>query len=76
MDALLAAIERGELLLDCGDEDVPRLRAFVRRYADLRLGLADACVIACAERNGGRVLTLDRRHFDIVARDVRLVVLP
>lgn len=33
-----------------------RIGELLGRYADLRLGLADACVIACAERYGGRVL--------------------
>ena len=34
--------------------------------------LADASVIACAERNGGKVLTLDFRHFRVVAREKRI----
>jgi predicted nucleic acid-binding protein len=33
-------------------------------------------VIACAERNGGRVLTLDRRDFDVVAGEGVITVLP
>jgi predicted nucleic acid-binding protein len=48
----------------------------MRRYADLRLGLTDAFVAVCAERNGGRVLTLDRRHFDVLSRELALTVLP
>ena len=69
MDALLADLETGALSLDCGQDDLPRIRALARRYADLPLGYADAAVIACAERNGGRVLTLDIRDFGIVARE-------
>jgi predicted nucleic acid-binding protein len=57
--------------------DLPRIAILVRRYADLRLGLADAAVIACAERHDGRVLTTDRRHFPVVARGERTItVLP
>lgn len=75
LDALLEDLETGKLSLECGDEDVPRVRELVRRYADLPLGVADAAVIACAERNGGRVLTLDR-DFGVVAKEGRITVLP
>jgi len=34
----------------------------VDEYVDLPLGFPDAAVIACAERSGGRVLTLDLRN--------------
>jgi uncharacterized protein len=44
----------------------------VARYEDLRLGFADASVIACAERSGRRVLTLDLRDFGPVAREGRI----
>ena len=53
-----------------------RIRLLVRRYADLPLGFVDAAVIACAERRGGRVLTLDRRHFGVVGREGTLTLLP
>ena len=33
-------------------------------------------VIACAERHGGRVLTLDVRHFGTVAREGKISLLP
>ncbi|CAN5537467.1 hypothetical protein BH23CHL5_BH23CHL5_01160 [soil metagenome] len=48
------------------------------RYADLPLGYANATVIAAAERNGGRILTLDHRHFGVVARKgtIRIFSLP
>jgi uncharacterized protein len=46
------------------------------RYPDLELGFTDAAVIACAERNGGKVLTFDRRDFDVVAREGRITILP
>lgn len=75
LDALLADLEEGTLMLDCGEEDLARVRALVRRYSDLPLGFADASVVACAERNDAAVMTLDRRDFDIVGRDhtIRLV---
>jgi len=76
LEALVADIERGGFSLDCGDQDWPRARLLLRRYADFPLGLVDAAVVACAERNGGRVLTLDRRHFGAVAREGTITVLP
>jgi len=76
LDALLADIESGQYSLDCGVEDIPRIRRLVRRYADLPLGFADAAVIACAERYGGRVLTTDLRHFGVVAREGTITILP
>lgn len=76
LDVFLSDCERGAYSIDCGEQDLPRIRALVRRYDDLPLGFADAAVIACAERHGGRVLTLDLRHFGTVAREGRLIVLP
>jgi predicted nucleic acid-binding protein len=52
-----------------------RMAKLVKRYADLPLGFADAAVVECAERHGGRVMTLDG-HFAIVAREGRIAVLP
>ena len=76
LDSLLSDLESGGFTLECGEEDFGRIRELVRRYADLPLGFADACVIACAERNGGRVLTLDLRHFGVVATEGNIAVLP
>ena len=76
LDAVIADLEAGSYTLDCGDEDLPRIRELLRRYADLNLGFTDAAVIACAERNGGKVLTFDRRDFDVVAREGRISVVP
>jgi predicted nucleic acid-binding protein len=64
-----------------GSQTRPRWRIAAQyelaaRYADLPLGVADAAVAVCAERHGGRVLTLDRRDFDVVAGEARLEVLP
>lgn len=71
-DRLLVDLESGAFGLDCGDRDLTRIRELVGRYADLPLGFADATVIACAERNGGLVLTFDMRDFGIVAREGRI----
>jgi predicted nucleic acid-binding protein len=39
----------------------------IGQYADLRLGLVDACVIALAERlDATQIATLDRRRFAAV----------
>ena len=59
-------------------EDLRRAGELLRQYADLRLGLVDACVIATCERlHVTRVLTLDQRHFRSVrARGIELTLLP
>jgi predicted nucleic acid-binding protein len=76
LDACLAQLETGDLSFECGEADFARVRELVRRYEDLPLGAADASVIACAERNGGAVLTLDVRDFSVVAREGTIEVLP
>jgi predicted nucleic acid-binding protein len=49
------------------EEELARASVLMRQYADLRLGLAGACVIALAERRGAtQIATLDRRHFTVV----------
>ena len=73
---LLGSLIDGSLLMDCGDQDPPRILELLGRYGDLHLGFADAAVIACAERNGGRVLTFDRSTFEVVARDVPISLVP
>ena len=76
LDAFLADLEQRAFVLEPTDNDLARVRELVRRYADLPLGLADAAVIACAERHGGTVLTLDARHFGTVAREGTITLLP
>lgn len=76
LDHFLSNLQSGAYTLECGEEDLPRIRTLVRRYADLPLGFADAAVVACAERSGGRVLTLDVRDFGVVAREGAIQVLP
>jgi predicted nucleic acid-binding protein len=74
-DRFLGDLESGGFLLDCGDKDIRRTRELMGRYADLPLGFADSAVVACAERSGGRVLTTDRRHFDVVARGEKTITI-
>lgn len=76
LDAVLADIESGAYALDCGEDDLARIRDLLVRYGDLPLGFADAAVIACAERCGGRVLTLDQRDFGVVAGEGTIELLP
>ncbi|MDP9302024.1 MAG: PIN domain-containing protein [Actinomycetota bacterium] len=74
--AFLEGIETGETLLDCGDLDLPRIRALMSRYAEPPLGFADAAVVACAERNGGTVLTFDRDGLQTISRDLPITLVP
>jgi uncharacterized protein len=76
LDSFLQDLENGPYSLEDSRTDIPRIRALARRYADLPLGFSDAAVIACAERNGGRVLSIDLRDFQIVARERTITVLP
>ncbi len=76
LEAFLQDLETGAYALDCGDQDFGRIRELVRRYDDLPLGFSDAAVITCAERNGGRVLTLDQRDFQVVGREGRITIVP
>lgn len=76
LDAFLADLEQRAFVLEPADDDLGRVRELVRRYADLPLGLADATLIACAERHDGTVLTLDNRHFGTVAREGTITLLP
>ena len=47
--------------------DLARCHQLQTQYADLRLGVVDASVVALVERLGERaVATLDHRHFSVV----------
>lgn len=76
IDAFLADLAEGQLAYDSAAPDLGRIRSLVARYADLPLGVADAAVVACAERSGGRVMTLDRRDFAVVSREITLTLIP
>ena len=76
LETFLANFEDGRLDFDAGATDFARVRHLARRYAGLPLGLVDAAVIACAERCRSPVSTLDRRHFDVVAREGTIEIFP
>jgi predicted nucleic acid-binding protein len=47
--------------------DLERCATFQREYADLRLGVVDASIIALAERLAEpKIATLEERHFTVV----------
>jgi len=61
----LESVESGSFTLVApSSEDLTRCRELILQYRDLSLGLADATVVATAERlKIQRVLTVDQRHF-------------
>jgi predicted nucleic acid-binding protein len=61
----LASIESGAFsLVAPSTEDLARCRELILQYRGLALGLADATVVATAERlKIHRVFTVDQRHF-------------
>jgi predicted nucleic acid-binding protein len=64
----LQSVEQGAFtLVDFRSDDLARCRELVGQYRDLPLGIADASVVATAERlNIPRLLTVDERHFRAV----------
>lgn len=60
-DALLGLLENGALRIGLHVEDhTGELRSLLRKYRNLPMSLADACVVRMAEvHDGHRVLTLD-----------------
>jgi predicted nucleic acid-binding protein len=76
LELFLEDIDLGSYALDCGERDLPRVRELIRRHDDMPLGYADASVIACAERNGGCVATIDLRHFAAVVREGTIQIVP
>jgi predicted nucleic acid-binding protein len=73
----LQDLRDGAYILDWDANDVERIHELTFRYHDLDLGIADAAVVACAERHGGRVLSTDSRDFPVVARGEKtILVLP
>ena len=76
LNLLVQDIIDGAIRLDCGERDWPRIQQLVQRYDTLPLGLADAAVIACGERRGGLIATLDYRHFGTVASEGTFRIVP
>jgi uncharacterized protein len=66
--AFLRSVGNGELAIEAlRPEDYTRAGDLVERYADLRLGMVDASVVAVAERLGiTTVATVNRRDFVVV----------
>jgi uncharacterized protein len=62
------SIEQGAFTLIAPTvQDLARCRELMSQYHDLAIGLADASVVATAERLGiQRILTVDERHFRAV----------
>lgn len=69
LGTFLSDLIEGAFTVECGEEDLERAQQVMDRYEQLPLGVADALVVACAERHGGRVLSFDFRHFGVVAGD-------
>jgi hypothetical protein len=79
LDFLASLASKAFTLVEPTSDDLIRCRELIRQYDDLPLGLADASVIAAAERlRLRRILTLDRRHFRIVKSSVfdHFILLP
>lgn len=66
--AFATSIECGELVVgQVAAADWARITSLLDQYADLKLGVVDASVIALAERLDLKTIaTLDRRHFAAV----------
>jgi predicted nucleic acid-binding protein len=63
-EALWEMIERGVLAILPLEQEVSRVRELMKKYKDLPMDLADAALVAVAEREKiRRVFTLDRRDF-------------
>jgi uncharacterized protein len=63
--ALLSQVVEGAYeLAEFGRADVEAARAVMEKYADLRIGLADASLVVLAKRHGTTdLLSFDHRHF-------------
>lgn len=79
-DALWEFVRRGSLeLLPLGSNDVDRMHELMRKYRDLPMDLADAALVAVAERERLRtVFTLDRADFSVYrpAKIKQFVIVP
>lgn len=66
--AFAQSIAAGELTVEpVLDSEWSRIAELMEQYADLPLGMADASLVALAERHDAReIATLDRRHFSVV----------
>jgi len=70
-------IDGSFLVVDLPLESYPRILELNRKYETLRLGFADAAVLALAEHlELGRIATTNRRHFGAVRLSIPLELLP
>jgi len=76
MSHVLGSVLDGSLLLDGGDQDTARIEALMTDSTQPRLAFADAAVVACAERNGGRVLTFTPAQYVRLAHEGVLSLVP
>src|SRR5205085_10447501 len=74
LQAFLEDLRDGAYAADWEPIDAARIEELTRNYKDLPLGIADAGVVAVAERRGGRCLSLDH-HFSIVSGGERSIEL-
>lgn len=79
-EALWEMVERGVVnLLEIEGRDFARIRELMKKYRDLPMDLADAALVAVAERERiRRIFTLDRRDFEVYrpAKLGRFIILP
>ncbi len=63
-----ASVAKGDFtLLPLNSEDIKRTYEIMEQYADAEIGFVDASLVALAEKHSiRRVLTLDKRHFDML----------
>jgi predicted nucleic acid-binding protein len=66
-DAVWEMFERRAIrLLALDQEDVPRIRELMAKYADRPMDLADAALVRVAERDGlDTIFTVDRKDFKV-----------
>src|SRR5205085_8532484 len=72
-DDVLQMVEVGDLVLALRLEDeVSAVRELVRKYADRRMDLGDACCVRLAEiLSGSVVYTVDKRDFTVYRKNSR-----
>jgi predicted nucleic acid-binding protein len=66
-EALLELVERDVIdLVEIETRDHRRVRELMKKYRDLPMDLADAALVAVAERERiAQIFTLDRRDFEV-----------
>jgi predicted nucleic acid-binding protein len=65
---LSQVVEGAYELAEFGRADVEAAQGVMRKYEDLRVGLADASIVVLAERHStADLLSFDRRHFRVMS---------